>query len=596
MLKVATTRVAYIRSVKGCELHHVRLREKLRDISALTHTMDPHAVNAGMWHALAISQWNLANEEDSAGRVSAAKRLLRNAGVALKRCLALNSKMSAAHRDMPSIKHLMHTWGMHDDIELLNLDSYVSGTEREGLSSGALPAAESLQATLDGDEELQDLQELMAEENAPMLPELDALSSGILQQAELFLEAGYVQHAVHALCSDEGWVVHVPPEERTIEHGTLPPHLASRAQRLLQICGFVLIRHAMPQDVLDRLGAQATHESDAMLQVSASGSTDSQTLDKRVPLHMLADDAVALNPWFMPAVSGGMRSSRLELGSAALLPAQHAAPHSSGKHLPRDEHAIAGFLDGYAGGVLDTRLQAAYGTAADEATCHEHARAATHPKYGHWNAISPSPALGVHIVLPLGDTGGRRRGVLHATAGSHMQCTPDTCAGDDEDKCPHEGPSMEEVRMGPGDALLVDSRVHLSGLLSPWPTLVLTMNQEWFRSPKQRSDQKNTASFDALSPELQSLFKRVDALKATQTARSDLQDMFVDVDEMESRYEFDAYDYDESSFFADMDLSADQYRRKMDPVIQGYRVSSKLVEQTAASAAALPHKQRPELA
>lgn len=482
---------------------------------------------------------------------------------------------------MPTVAQLMQAWGMERDVSELNLQAYLSGGDWDGSASNALPGNQELSAQLRSNEDdielLQDLHDSIAQSDAPRLPELQVPAGGALAQAELLFEAGYSQLAVELLCAGDGWVLQVPPRERRLQSGALPPALARRAQRLLQICGMVLLQGSMPEDAMQRI-QRRLDSSPTQAQVAAHGVNSTAAVGS-MPLDVLADDAVALNPWVMPTVSGGMRSSRLELGAAAVLPQQAAQHQSSGILLARDQHVRPGTLDGFAHSLVQQRLHAAYPEGVEDATCRDRARAMSHPRHGFWSGMSTTPAVGVHVLLPLGGAGDRRRVMTYATAGSHMQCMADMCAMDDDGKCPHEGSSMMEVRMGPGDALLVDSRLHLAPLLPRWMTLALTVNQEWFKSPHLSKTLKHTSVFASLPADLRSLFGRVDALQGAQLARAQLQAMFVDVDEMESQYVFDAYDYDESSFFADMELSALQYQRKMDPVIAGYRQRSSLLEQ-----------------
>jgi hypothetical protein len=153
--------------------------------------------------------------------------------------------------------------------------------------------------------------------------------------------------------------------------------------------------------------------------------------------------------------------------------------------------------------------------------------------------------------------------------------------------------------LGAGDVLLTDSRLPVqwrapSAGLSTGRLLHVTYNQEWYRSPALSCHQQ-TAGFNALSPQLRSLFARVDQGAATAAARDGLEDLFVDVDALESNYEFDAFDYDESSFFADMGLTAAQYMRKMRPVIQHqYTHSSDIIEQREGEDGHGPPLEEPE--
>ncbi len=552
-----------------------------------------------MWHAIAITQWNRASELHGRSKQLEAQAMLRKAAVALKRCVGFKTDMYAAHRDLPTVVRLMRSWGMHEDIKQLNLNAYVAGSDAALSSPASLSSPPATSSSFDEEQQLMEVHESIAETDAPKLPELQEANDDVISQAEQFFEAGYTQQAIQLLCHDDQWHVDVPPAERIGAHGALPPALARRAKILLRVCGVVLVRHAVPEHALRRLHSHVT-PADAPSTVQPDGGVDQEAGVSSVPMDVLSNDMVVLNPWFMPIVTGGLRSSRLEIGHASLLPRQerNAIAHDAslaGASLSRDGHILPPTVDGFAHSVLQRRLQAAYGDDAPQATCQERARAMTHPQHGYWMTVPTSPAVGVHAVLPIGDAFDRRRIMTHVTPGSHIQCLPGMCSAEDESVCPHIGQGMLEVQMGPGDVLLVDSRLQMSPISAHWPTLALTLHQEWFKPSTQEPKLVHTDEFPTFSKTMQVLFARVDALKATQQAREDLQDLFVDVDELESQYEFDAYDYDESSFFADMDLTSSQYMRKMDPVIAGYQVKSEILEQSEPASEGLPHNSRQQL-
>ena len=78
------------------------------------------------------------------------------------------------------------------------------------------------------------------------LPVVPPLTGDVVADAKVLWDVGYKQKAVDTLCTNTGVRISVPPHERNISTGAMPPDLSLDLSIVLQVCGFVLVQGSMP--------------------------------------------------------------------------------------------------------------------------------------------------------------------------------------------------------------------------------------------------------------------------------------------------------------------------------------------------------------
>lgn len=329
------------------------------------------------------------------------------------------------------------------------------------------------------------------------LPSLSRLAPADVhaRAAELF-DRGYRQRAVHELCTPGS--VRVAAEAGAATAG-LPPRRVRQAATVLQVCGFVVLQGAMPENLIRALKEDNEEQfwafynssiaPDASLRSAASHESDSFAIRSRgrfeYKLHRagaFAAPELLENHAVLPVLAAGMRSLDFQLDTFSCVTSLPGSP-------PQHWHSDAGTLfQTHSTNGLPSRLRAARLAAAQRLgvlnTPADHARANTHPTFGYFDASPHLPPHGIVAFTPLINVT-QAHGPTVFRAGTHLAC-PDDHLRDLEvdgvvlDTCPEHATHTLHATAQPGDVILFDFRVSHRGGANTHPHDIRPMLYQTF--------------------------------------------------------------------------------------------------------------------
>jgi hypothetical protein len=312
------------------------------------------------------------------------------------------------------------------------------------------------------------------------------------------------------VCTNDQVRLTVTQKERA--EGILGLKKFKKSLRILSLCGVVVFERLYAPELIKRLRkAQAKVVDDFLKGIEEDiDKTNTTSSEQRSPGRYelvnplktpFSDESFVLNPLLAPLMTRVLGSKRLEIDTHSSVT---SLPHTPEQHWHRD----AGFL------------------------------------FEHEQVKKQLPPHGLVIFVPLVKVTDDM-GPTEFLTGSHIQCPQSEMVSKQLgnwqlNECDHTGATVATPASS-GSAVIFDLRILHRGLANKSskkrPLMYMTMFQEWFIDHVNFND-KQTASFDIIPPQLKKILGRIDNKEYTLLLEKTLEDLGVQVSALQSDYNF----------------------------------------------------------